>query len=1032
MSEVAITAAELERTAPGAEQLFDEQRQRLFKRTDRLFAGLMAFQWIGGIVAALVLSPRTWSGAQSHVHPHVWAAIFVGGLISLPPIFLALWRPGHTSTRQIISGCQALTSALLIHISGGRIETHFHVFGSLAFLSFYRDWRVLIPNTIVVAADHYLRGVYLPESVYGVLTASPWRWLEHAGWVIFEDVFLISACIRSTQEMWSIAQHSAKAARQNAELSAVLETALDGIIAINHDGHVIEFNPAAETTFGRNRSDVLGRSLTDFINFSIWPEVRTSGLAAYLQEGGAQVLGKRIEVSGIGAMGAEFPVEIAITAIPLTEKPRFVAYVRDITQRKRAEFELLRAKDQAEGASRAKSQFLANMSHEIRTPINGVIGMADLLVRKGGLTEQQSRYANVIRSSGDSLLSLINDVLDFSKIEAGKLELSCVAFDARAVVEDVVEMLSPKASGKNLAFACHVSPGVPARVSGDPDRLRQVLINLVNNAIKFTDSGEVIIRVAVAQQSNDHVMMRFSVRDTGIGIAPHQVDRLFRSFSQVDASTTRKYGGTGLGLAIARQLAQLMGGDITVSSQLGYGSDFTFTAKFKAAAQPKSAALAPAMKGLRVLAVDDQATYCEILRDQLTAWGLEIETAPGGEEGFGALKAAAQEGKPFRVAIIDMVMPGTDGVELAKLVMADPALRGTALILLTCMDNSFDAAQMRGAGFSACLHKPVRQSTLFDALAEILVHGQADGESRRPAQQHGPAFAAMTAKVLLAEDNEVNQEVAREILVDAGCQVDVVGNGAKAIEAVGLQRYDVVLMDCQMPLVDGFEASRRIREMERSGVISGSPLPIIALTANAVQGDRARCLAAGMDDYVTKPINPDTLLAAIRAQLSRSAARLNPGGGAIAEKVSCDLPADENGALAPDPAEANQVPIDVPALLRRCRGKADLIKRLLDKFAETVGAQVEELKSGVTSADWEQVSRVAHTIKGASANLSADQVSAVAAELEQIGRGADAGGASECLERLETEIRECLAYIPRAAEVARDGKGELTVQSKAF
>ncbi len=1026
MTDTAISLPKAETAAPSAELLFEDARQRLFRRTDRLFAGLMAFQWIGGIIAAIVLSPRTWNGSQSHVHPHVWAAIFVGGLISLPPIFLVLLRPGHASTRQIISGCQALTSALLIHISGGRIETHFHVFGSLAFLSFYRDWRVLIPNTIIVAADHYLRGVFLPESVYGILTASPWRWLEHAGWVIFEDVFLISACIRGTQEMWSIAQHNADACRRNAELSAVRDTALDCIIAINHEGHITEFNPAAEYTFGHTRSQALGRSLDDFVAIPALVKNRTSGLAMNLLEsGGESILGQRIEASGIRADG-EFPIEIAVTAIPLADKPRFVAYVRDITPRKRNEAELLRAKEQAEDANRAKSQFLANMSHEIRTPINGVIGMADLLVRKGGLTEQQFRYANIIRSSGDSLLSLINDVLDFSKIEAGKLELSCVDFDLRTISEDVVEMLAPKATAKGLAFGCQIAPEVPVRVSGDPDRLRQVLVNLVSNAIKFTDSGEVIIRAGVSEADDRQITIKFSVHDTGIGIPADRLDRLFRSFSQVDSSTTRKYGGTGLGLVIARQLAQAMGGDVAVESEMGRGSVFSFTVKFVLAVQPQSAVLAPAMKGLRVLAVDDQPAYCEILRDQLMTWGLDVETATGGEEALNQLYAAAKAGRPFRVAIIDMMMPGIDGATLAKLIAADPMLRKISLILLTAMDNPIDASEMRAIGFRACLSKPIRRSSLFDALAEILSCKPEGFGAFRSSANHGGVVSPILASILLAEDNEVNQEVAKEILIDAGCTVDIVSNGAAAVEAVSGKGYDVVLMDCQMPELDGFEASRRIRKMESSGKISRAAVPIIALTANAVQGDRARCLAAGMNDYVTKPIDPDLLLAAIRAQIRHKSTP--EGAGVASANVEQSTPiAAAPSATSPSETTPATAPIDVPSLLRRCRGKSDLIERLLNKFSETARVQLIELREGLSAANWELVSRVAHTIKGSSANLSADQVSTAAAELEKLGHQQELSAAMESLGRLESQIQECLNYLPTATALAHSGKGDAVV-----
>jgi PAS domain S-box-containing protein len=1108
---------------PTADQLLDRHRHDIYVRTDRLFAGLMILQFVGGVIAALILSPVTYVGAHAYIHPHVYAAVFLGALIGVPPIAMALLLPGRAVTRYVISTCQALSSALLIHLSGGRIETHFHVFGSLAFLAFYRDWRVLIPATLVTAGDHLLRGLFLPQSVFGVLAASPWRWTEHAGWVIFEDVFLIGSCIANAREMRATAAQTAEAARKNAELCAVRDTALDCVIGMDHLGRVTDFNTAAERTFGHRREDVLGRPLADVIIPPALRAAHAAGLERYLSTGEGKILGTRVEVSAVRADGTEFPVEVAITAVRLDGPPIFVAYLRDITARKKAEEQARhaeklalvaartdniviitdpncciewvndgftrvtgyvldevrgkkpgsflqgpdtdpatvkhvsehlmrcegvtaeivnygkggrkywinleiqpildadgnlrnfmaiesditqrketeatlrraledadRARHAAEAANVAKSQFLANMSHEIRTPLNGVIGMAELLIRKGGLTDQQLRYANVIKGSGDSLLSLINDVLDFSKIEAGKLELAPVDFDLRSAVEDVVEMLSPKAAAKGLAFACQVPTGTPAHVTGDPDRLRQILINLVNNAIKFTESGEVVIHADVADRDARHVTMKFSVRDTGLGIPADRLDRLFKSFSQVDASTTRKYGGTGLGLAIVKQLAELMGGTVGVESTPGQGSTFWFTARFAVVANDhpaRSCTLADSFKGLRILAVDDQPTYLEVLREQLATWGLDLHTCTSGDAAVAAIRTAAAAGTPFRVAIVDMMMPGTDGPAVARQIATDPGLRDTALILLTAMDNPFDPAAMKAVGFAACLTKPVRHSTLFDTLANVL--------STKPAPTAAPAVAPqpsslspIRAHVLLAEDNEVNQEVAREILTDTGLTVEVVNNGAAALAAATSKKFDLILMDCQMPEMDGFEATRRLRA-------AGLTLPIVALTANAISGDRERCLAAGMTDYVSKPIDPEQLLATLRRLLGTT------------------TPAPAAPAEAPKP-QPPTTPIDVPSLLNRCRGKAALAEKLLNTFAASADAQLAELRSTLTAANWETFTRVAHTIKGASANLSASPVSAAAADLERLGKAADSASAEAALARLESEIRDCLAYIPRA------------------
>jgi PAS domain S-box-containing protein len=1243
---------------PTASQLFDRARHDLHVRTDRLFAGLMALQYVGGIVAALVFSPAAYEGARSYVHPHVTFALLAGALICFPPIVLAFVCPGRPITRYAISVCQALSSSLLIHLTGGRIETHFHIFGSLAFLAFYRDWRILIPATVITAADHFLRGVYLPASVFGITNASPWRWIEHAGWVIFEDIFLVAACVNNVAEMRATAGKTAEAFRKNAELTAIRDTAMDCVIGMDHEGRVSDFNAAAERTFGHRRADVLGRLLADVIVPPSLRAAHSKGLETYLRTGEGPVLGRRIEVPAVRADGTEFPVELAVTAVRLDGPPIFVAYLRDITDRKRAEeqarhaaklalvasrtdnavvitdtdgridwvndgftritgyaldevagkrpgsflqgpdtdpatvahirehlkrgegftaeivnyskagrrywlaievqpvrdadgtlrnfmaiesditerkrlerevgesrerFELAvrgssdglwdwdvttgtvyysprwlsqigyaegelpgevsafrglihpddlprvnaaiadahgrrsdsysvefrmrhkdgtyrwilargvtvhdaagvpvrmagahtditsqrqaaealqRAKDAAEAANQAKSQFLANMSHEIRTPLNGVIGMAELLIRKGGLTDQQRRYASLIKSSGDTLLSLINDVLDFSKIEAGKLDLAPVEFELRSAVEDVVEMLSPKAAVKSLAFACQAPSDVPTRVLGDPDRVRQVLINLVNNAVKFTETGEVVIRTSVVERDPGNVTVKFAVRDTGLGIPPDRLDRLFKSFSQVDASTTRKFGGTGLGLAIVKQLAELMGGTVGVESVVGEGSTFWFTAKFATVAaraddHTRAATLAAAMKGLRILAVDDQPTYLEVLREQLAAWGLDLHTCTSGQEAIDAMRAAAAAGTPFRVAVVDMMMPDPDGPTVARLVRADPALNDTALILLTAMDNPFDPATMRAAGFAACLTKPVRQSTLFDTLADILARTNVPApHTSTPAAAAAAAGRPVRAHLLLAEDNDVNQEVAREILVDAGCTVEVVGNGAAALAAATARQFDLILMDCQMPEMDGFEATRAIRA-------AGVTWPIIALTANAIAGDRERCLAAGMSDYVSKPVDPDVLLSTIRRLLTR-------GGTSEVTPVMPVTPVTSQGA-APRPPQSG--PIDARSLLNRCRGKAELAAKLLNTFAGSADAQLDQLRSTLAAADWATFTRVAHTIKGASANLSADPVSAAACELERLGKASDAASAGEALAGLEREIRACIAYIPHA------------------
>jgi len=546
---------------------------------------------------------------------------------------------------------------------------------------------------------------------------------------------------------------------------------------------------------------------------------------------------------------------------------------RDMTVRLAAERATRDAMAGAEAANQAKGQFLAHMSHEIRTPLNGVMGMADLLLGTE-LSPQQRRYAELVKGSGESLTRIINDILDFSKIEAGKLDLESMNFNLHTSVEDVMEMLAHRASAKGLELACHVDPAVPAAVTGDPDRLRQVLVNLVNNAIKFTEFGAVVLRLSVDSVAGDQVTVRFAVTDTGVGIPRDRMDRLFRSFSQVDASTTRLFGGTGLGLAISKQLAELMGGQIGVESAPDKGSTFWFTARLTRR---------PAMSGgsrverinarqLRVLAVDDNDEQREVLCQQIASWGMDASAAPGGPEALLRLGEAASSNAPFRVAIVDSEMPGMDGPALARAIKERADIRGTVLMILLTMESHVDPSRLRDMGFAGHMTKPVRQSQLFDAIMSAIAaaEGVPAGATpqRRPTPTgSAPARAGSSGRVLLAEDNEVNQLVAVEILAKAGFACDIVVNGKDAVEAARTGRYDVILMDCQMPVMDGFQATRAIRELERdSGRESGTAphIPIIALTANAMRGDREQCLAAGMDAYASKPIDPKQLVEIVR------------------------------------------------------------------------------------------------------------------------------------------------------------------------
>ncbi|MDY6989646.1 MAG: response regulator [Thermodesulfobacteriota bacterium] len=770
----------------------------------------------------------------------------------------------------------------------------------------------------------------------------------------------------------------------------------DWIWEVDREGRYAYSSPMVETILGLRPEEVIGRHFYDFLHPDQEEEVKKLGAEVFAEGKPFKgIVNRKVRTDGE-------TVIVETSGVPVLDKAgSFLGYrgvVRDITERKEQEEQLRAAKEAAEAASEAKSEFLANMSHEIRTPMNGVIGMTGLLLDTE-LTAQQREYAETVRASGDSLLTVINDILDFSKIEARKLELETLDFDLRATLEDVTDVLAVAAHNKGLEIACLVNHDVPALVRGDPGRLRQVLLNLSNNAIKFTEKGEVVIRATVQEENDTHTTVCFSVSDSGVGIPPDRMDRLFKSFSQVDASMTRRYGGTGLGLAISKQLAEMMGGRIGVESTPGKGSMFWFTAAMeKQSHGQKIQVVVPGdIRGKRVLVIDDNAVNRQVLREQLTPWDCRLDEATGGAEAFEKLHRAMADGAPVDIAILDMQMPEMDGETLGRKIKQDPDLKDTIMVIVTSMGLRGDAARMKKIGFAAYLTKPVKQSQLYDCL--MAVAGRKTETRQRPSRRivTKPSIAEkrkQKIRILLAEDNAVNQKVALHILEKFGYRADAVANGHEAVSALVSIPYDLVLMDVQMPEMDGFAATREIRK-SKSEIRN---VPIIAMTAHAMKGDRERCLEAGMDDYTAKPIDPKELLEKIEKWIAK-------------DKEACHVKERQTPRAAPMDKNQGGPPIDLPKALERVLGDREFLERILEQFTTTIPSRLEALAAAMEQRDGQALEREAHRLKGSAANLSADRIAADALHLEQMGREGNLAGGKQALSALNEEMARLEAYV---------------------
>jgi len=825
-----------------------------------------------------------------------------------------------------------------------------------------------------------------------------------------------------------------------ARLKAVVQTSEDAILSFTLDGIIMGWNPGATKQLGYSEEEMLGQSILNIyvpelryalndllqhirrgetISFSDYPFVNKEGTIVPISFLAVPVRNLDGEIVEASAFGRDVSLERRRQQKKAMELNRGKeALARANLELTQLTMELTSARDQAQVASALKSEFVANMSHEIRTPMNGVIGMCNALI-KTNLDDKQRQCAESIKEAGNTLLTVINDILDFSKIEAGKIDLELVDFDLVNLVEGACGLLLTQCRSKKLELVIFVDPNLPQTLRGDPDRLRQILTNLISNAIKFSAQGQIVVRVEYQSGNDNTVNVLFTVRDNGIGISEEEQQRLFKPFVQADGSITRRFGGTGLGLSISKHLVELMNGSIGVVSAKGEGATFFFRVPLESRSKVTAISSMPQLSNERALIVDDDAYSREVLHSYLVSWGFRNDLAMNAEEALHMLRQAAEAGDPYEVAILDLFMPDKSGLDLAREIIADPSVSQTKLILVTAYDTVDLDKQAAEIGFRACLRKPVLKAQLHSCLQSVVFSTESTNAIVDVVGSAGALKLGTEGLILIADDHPMNQKVAQMYMDELGFVSHIVNNGREAVQAVSENEYALVLMDCQMPEMDGFAATSVIRNAE---ALLRRKTPIIAMTANAMQGAREQCIAAGMDDYISKPIDPEALRSLIEKWLGDHNQGIEPAGFAV-DKLSPSSSADYaaphlksdaqshsdfnlgrgisgRDARAPgaDPAgeDASQVAecseepeslIDLEALQSKFKPKA--IARLVDMFLSSTPATLEKIGTVIESQNRQELSATAHFLKSASATICANGITELCVKLEKVAADGD-------------------------------------------